>query len=278
MPGKKSSKVQNLRLTIQVVILVFVLLMSFNHSREEAGLPLMFGFTGAPSIHSTCPFGGLVTLYTYFTTGEFVRKLHPSNLVMLIGLLLLLVMTGASFCGWICPFGTVQELISKLGKALKIKKIKVPKYIDTPLLYLKYAVLLFVLFRTAKTGLLMFSNMDPYYALLNLWSDELSKLALIILGIVLLSSFFIERPWCRYACPLGAFQGLFNWLSIIKIKRKSDTCISCTLCNRNCPMGIDVMNNDAVNSPLCNRCLNCVDSCPKSKTLELKLSFPVNYK
>ncbi len=278
MATKKGAKVQTLRLTIQVVILIFVLLMSYNHAREEAQLPLVFGFIGAPSLHSVCPFGGIVSFYTYLSTGEFVKKIHPSNLIVLGGLLLLLVLTGASFCGWICPFGTVQELISKLGKTLKIKKVKLPKYIDTPLLFLKYGILIFVIVKTTQTGLLMFSNIDPYYALFNLWSDDLSKTALIILGIVLLLSFFIERPWCRYACPLGAFQGLFNWLSIIKIKRKSDTCISCTLCNRNCPMGIDVMGKDAVNDPLCNRCLNCIDSCPKNEALELKLSFPINYK
>ncbi len=278
MVSRKKKSVQRLRFTIQIIILVFVLLISYNHSREEANLPLVLGFTGAPSLHSICPFGGVVTFYTYITTGEFVRKLHPSNLIMLGGLLVLLILTGASFCGWICPFGTVQELISKLGKALKIKKIRIPKYIDAPLTYLKYGVLIFVIIRTTQSGLLMFQNMDPYYALFNLWSDELSKIALIMLGIVLVSSLFIERPWCRYACPLGAFQGLFNWVSIIKIKRNENSCISCSMCNRSCPMGIDVMNKNAVNHPLCNRCLNCVDACPVKETLDLKLSFPVNYK
>lgn len=274
----KKPNVQKVRLIVQIVILVFILMLSYNHAREEAGLPLMFGFQGAPSLHATCPFGGVVSAYTYFTSGEFVKKIHLSNFVLLFGLLTLLIITGASFCGWICPFGTVQELISKLGNKLKIKKIKVPKYIDTPLLFLKYGVLIFVVIRTTKTGLLMFQNIDPYYALFNIWSDEITKTALIILGIVLASSFFIERPWCRYACPLGAFQGLFNWVSILKIKRNSKTCISCTMCNKNCPMGINVMEGKAVNNPLCNRCLRCVDSCPINETLDIKLSFPVNYK
>ena len=88
---------------------------------------------------------------------------------------------------------------------------------------------------------------------------------------------FIPRAFCRYACPLGAFNGLFNSFSFISIKRDATTCTDCGRCTKACPVNIDVCAGATVRSVECMRCLKCVDACPVNSragdTLKLRTWF-----
>jgi len=88
----------------------------------------------------------------------------------------------------------------------------IPIKLDMLLRYLRYIILILVVVKTATTAKLLFSNFDPYFALFNIWSDEVTRLSLFILAVVLIVSLFIERPWCKYLCPFGALLGIFNFL------------------------------------------------------------------
>lgn len=113
---------------------------------------------------------------------------------------------GAVFCGWVCPFGTFQEWLGKIGRILFKKKYDnvIPHNIDRVLRYFRYIVAAWIIYITAVSGKLIFGDYDPYYALFNFWSDEVAVQALVILGFIVLASLIAERPWCKYACPLGA--------------------------------------------------------------------------
>jgi len=74
-----------------------------------------------------------------------------------------------------------------------------------------------------------------------------------------------ERAFCKYVCPLGAFNAILSRIPLFRIKREASTCISCSICDRACPMNIDVMKPDAVNSPECIACMECVTTCPTKK-------------
>ena len=82
-----------------------------------------FEEASAASIDALCPFGGVETLWQWVTTGEFVPKTHPSSLVLMVGLLLATMVSGAAFCGWICPFGTLQDALTWLRERLRIPAI-----------------------------------------------------------------------------------------------------------------------------------------------------------
>lgn len=269
----KSQKKDLIRLAVQIFFLALIILISFNHFRSEQGLPPLL--IGAPSLHAVCPFGGVVTIYTYFTQGTFIQKIHQSSFTLMWLVLVLTLLFGPVFCGWICPFGTVEEFIGKIGRKIFKKKYNnfFPSVIDKPLRYLRYVILLLVVYNTAISGKLLFANFDPYFALFNIWSSEVTRLSLLILGLILVGSLFVERPWCKYLCPFGALLGIFNFFRIVKLKRNEKTCINCKACDRVCPMNIDISTSKTITDPQCISCLLCTDEmdCPVSNSLNFSL-------
>lgn len=139
--------------------------------------------------------------------------------------------------------------------------------------YFRYILLLWVLINTAIVGKLIFSDYDPHYALFNLWSSEVSVTALVLLAIIIISSFFIERPFCKYICPFGALLGLFNFIRIFRLKRNENRCINCKLCDIKCSMLINISNKKIIRDPYCISCMECTEefTCPVNNTLQFEL-------
>lgn len=94
-----------------MALIVFV---SLRHGLAATG-----GDASTASIDALCPFGGLETLWRYITTGQFISKAHPSNLIIGLGLLISVLLAGSAFCGWICPFGTLQERVHGFSRWLQ---------------------------------------------------------------------------------------------------------------------------------------------------------------
>ncbi len=265
------TKDQKIRLGVQILFFILVGFIAVNHTLTEAGSSIPF--LASASVHAICPFGGVETFYQLVTTGGYIQKIHSSALVLMGIVFTLTILFGPVFCGWICPLGSIQEWIGKMGKKLFKKRYNhfIPKKLDSALRYLRYVLLLLVLYNTARSGMLLFANIDPYFALFHFWTGETAIAALVILGITLVLSLFVERAWCKYACPYGAMLGLFNPIRIFKIRRQSSTCIDCGLCNNSCPMNIEVSSKEAVKDHQCITCLNCTSdsSCPVGNTVQL---------
>lgn len=212
--------------------------------------------------HMICPMGGIVTLSRFFSQGLFIPKTSMSNFIILGAVLLVTILLGPVFCGWICPLGSIQDWMRKLSKLLKIKRIEVPKKINFALSFLRFGVLALIVFSTAKSLSLMFIKLDPYYALMHFWTGEVFPLSILILIVTLILSLFIDRPWCRWFCPLGAVLSVIGKISIFKIKKPSTNCISCGSCHRACPVGLHPEEKETVTDIRCIRCGLCSPSCP----------------
>ncbi len=262
----------NWRRLSQIFFLALIAFISVNHTLAESGNGI--AFLSDASLHAICPFGGVVTLYQLVTVGTFIQKIHSSSVILMGIVLLISLLLGPVFCGWICPFGTVQEWVGKLGKKFFKKKYNrlIPSGIDRSLRYFRFVVLGWVVFMTARSGTIVFSNIDPYYALFNFWTSEVAVAGLVMLGAVLILSLFVERPWCKYACPYGALLGLFNKVSLFKIRRKASSCVQCGKCSAVCPMNIDVATAETVDSTQCIRCYECTSekSCPVDDTITIE--------
>ena len=274
---------QTLRRISQIGVALFITYLIVRNAivGEASGIA-----TTSPEAY--CPLGGLETLYKYITTGtSFVSHTHLSNVVMLIAVLVVALLFRSAFCGWLCPLGFLQDLVSKfsgflqkrnpgLGRGVTSLKKKGARLavLDRYLRYIKYLVLVWAVGGAAVFGYMVFRDFDPWSALISIAEFSLTP-GFIILIITLAASFFIERPWCQYACPLGAASGLLGKLSPTYLKRDADVCTSCKLCTKTCPMGLKIHDVNTVKSVDCVTCLECVDACPVNGALEVKIGLPV---
>ncbi len=262
-----------IRLISQIFFFVVIALITWNHYLVESGSALPF--IGSSSLHAICPFGGVATLVSWVTLGAFVQKIHLSSIVIMVIIMILSFLLGPVVCSYVCPLGSIQEWFSKIGKKIFKGKFNtfIPKKLDKILRYGRYGVLIFTVYLTTQSLKLIFLEVDPYYALFNFWSDEATVGGIIVLVIVLMGSLFVERPWCKYACPFGAVVGLTNYFSIFKIRRKSSTCVNCQKCDTVCPMNIQVSSKDVIKDTSCIRCGLCTSehTCPIDNTVSLSI-------
>ena len=241
------------------------------------------------SAEAFCPFGGLETLYQYFAAGgTFVSHTHLSNLVIAAAVLITALLLRSAFCGWICPLGFIQDMFHSFSAWMQKRFVPFRKFmpsltqrgqpvwniLDRYLRLVKYGVLIWSITGAAIYGVMVFRDYDPWSALINVTEWTLTP-GLIILALTLIGSLFVERPWCRYACPLGAASGLLGKLSPVYLKREADACTTCKLCTRACPMGLQVHAATTITSLDCISCLECVDVCPREGAMEVRASVPL---
>lgn len=261
------------RYAVQAGVVVGVLALAVRHQRESGGPD------GASSVDALCPFGAVETLWTWATTGAFVAKLHPSNLVLGLGLLLSVVVAGNAFCGWVCPLGTVQDVLTWVRRRLHLPTVTLPSRVDRVARLGRFVVLAVVVVVSASTVQLWFAGFDPYVALFSLhwlFEPDLATMwpAWLVLAMVLASAVLVERAWCRYLCPLGAVLSVLGHASILRVRRSAWSCTGCDLCVRPCPVGIDVAKAAPAVSTDCIGCLECVATCPKGGALEVTAAAP----
>lgn len=261
------------RYALQFLFFSLVALFSLNQTlvQNGGGLPFFQNI----SLHALCPFGGVETLAHLLITGTLLQKVRVSAVFLLELVFILAVLFGPVFCGWVCPLGTVQEWVGKMGRhwfGTRRYNHFIPRRLDVILRYARYLVLTWVLYLTLRSASLVFQDYDPYFALFHFWRGEVAPTALLILEITLFLALFVERPWCKYACPLGAVLGLSNLIRIFTIQRRAGTCLQKgEACTTLCPMNIPVSQKTVVRDHQCLTCLECTSEagCPVSGTVFL---------
>lgn len=265
---RKINRIQLLRRIVLGVMLAVVTGFTIAHQK----------IASMPSIDALCPFGGIEAAYKFFAGGELLKKLAPSNIVLLVATVVLAVVLSRFFCGWLCAFGALQGAFGWLGKKLFKRTFTVPEKLDRYLRMIKYPLLAVILYFTWRTGTLVIRPYDPFAAyghlsagLGEVWAEF--AIGFVILVASMLLSMLYERAFCKYLCPLGAFNAILGRIPLFRIKRKAATCISCSKCDKVCPMNIDVSHPGEVKSMECIGCLECVTVCPtKVKSLETTLA------
>lgn len=220
-----------------------------------------------PGALGSCPIGSLQAV---ISSRKFRFSFYVLGMIMLFGIIL-----GRLICGFLCPFGLIQDLLHKIP----LPKVRVNPKVDRILRYLKYAVLLVlvillpILIRNevnmgytwfcqyvcpagTLAGLSLIAS-NPFLAQM---LGFLFSWKMCILVIVIISSTLIHRPFCKYLCPLGAIYGLFAKFSLYQMNLDKSKCVGCGKCEKVCPM--DVKCTTDINTAECIRCGRCKAACP----------------
>jgi polyferredoxin len=222
------------------------------------------------------PIAGLMNLKFWLLSGQ-IPRVHPAAMFLLLTFLATAFLFRKSFCSWLCPVGTISEYLWRLGKKVFKQNFPLPRWLDLPLRGLKYLLLGFFVWAVSSMSVagirdFMFSSygLIADVKMLNFFR-HIGETGLIVLGVFVLASLFVQNFWCRFLCPYGALLGLTSWLSPARIRRNTGTCIDCAKCAKACPSSLPVDKLLQIRSVECTGCLECVAVCPAEGALALSL-------
>jgi len=212
-------------------------------------------------------------------TPALFLRLDPLNLlanlaarsvpIILFPALLLLLLTllfGRFFCGWICPWGTLLDICRKIAQWFRLTKI----VRANPPLWPKYFILtvaiVLALFGTSISFVFLF---DPLCLSTSFWGwlvfSPLENKGIVWAGLaiipVILLEIFAARFWCRSICSLGALLGVFSRSPLIR-RKVNDACIDCGKCQRICPVSAVGADPRSTRTTECTVCWDCLKPCP----------------
>ncbi len=176
---------------------------------------------------------------------------------------ILTILLGRFFCGWLCPAILIYELNSNFSAWLKLASLKLPNFqFDRRL---KYGVLATGLILTSLVGSLLIATIYPpaiigreLYFVIAL--DGFGIGVVIFIGTLLFDLLVARRGFCRYVCPGGALYSLLGRYRFLRIRRIAESCNDCAKCNAVCEFGLDPMKDDFGQE--CNNCTACMAICP----------------
>jgi polyferredoxin len=189
---------------------------------------------------------------------------------------------GRLICGWACPFGLIQELLHKIPS----RKFNIPQKLN----YIKYFFLVVFVILLPLTVVDAFGYGELWYCKYVCPAGTLEAgLPMLILQpslgqtigylfynkLMILVGFIIwsilaSRPFCRTACPLGAFYALFKNLKLVKLRLVEENCTQCKECHSVCPMGVKF--NESPENAECISCLKCMDKACKFDAITLEIA------
>lgn len=237
-----------------------------------------------PGALASCPIGAMQAV---IGSHKFKFTYYIAGFLFLIGSLI-----GRFVCGWMCPFGLIQELIFKIPVPKKIKTFCADKFLRK----FKYLILLIFVILLPMFLTDMLGQGAPYFCKLICPAGMLEggiplvimNKALrstvgflyawkgVILALTIVASMIIYRPFCKYICPLGAIYSLFNPISVFRYKVDKTKCTNCGKCKKICDMGCNPSINP--NHTECIRCGKCKTACPtnaiKTDCLFIKQKSP----
>lgn len=221
-----------------------------------------------PGALGSCPIGAMQAV---IGSWNFKFAFYVAGFLVFFGALM-----GRFACGWLCPFGLIQELLHKIPFPRKVRAVPGDKLLRK----LKYLILLVFVILLPMFLVDVIGQGAPYFCKLLCPAGTLEggiPLVLLnrsmrgaigwlyawknlLLAATVILSILVYRPFCKYICPLGAVYSVFNPVSVFRYRVDKEACISCGACAKACQMQVDPVQN--ANHPECIRCGECKKACP----------------
>lgn len=186
----------------------------------------------------------------------------PPRLIAMTVFLIMVFLANRFICSWGCQLGTLQDVIFRINRGEKDRmgvfpQFKLPFAVTNSIRIITFAALTVIAF---AWGMDMIGAVDPFKIFK---PSVVAFYGWIFIGILLVASLFIYRPWCHLFCPFGLVAWLVEKVSIFKIKVNYDTCIACEKCVKACPSTVmeGILKRDRV-IPDCFSCATCIETCP----------------
>ncbi|NOZ86351.1 MAG: 4Fe-4S binding protein [Deltaproteobacteria bacterium] len=236
------------------VILIVPPILILEQRRYLRGLVLLFSLAYFGFLQASCPrLPGALELVLLHLTDKNPIAMHVVKVSVVLGTALLF---GRYYCGWICPKGTIQDYLYRPEL-----KIKVPERLDRILKNGKYLMLILLVSAPLLYNYQLFRKIGPFKVIFNLDGETV---LIVFLAVVLVSSIFIERPYCRYFCPEGGLLALVSLLAPHKIRVNINRCTACNVCSKVCPTDAITARKKEIPkiaASECIFCMKCVDAC-----------------
>jgi polyferredoxin len=183
------------------------------------------------------------------------------NVIFLAGMTFLILgislIFSRIFCGYVCPLGAAQELMSMVRFKPTLdydRELVKPRKMIRWILFIVFFILIITITFTLGVNIEYFIN--PLYGFLIIWfpTNLLLLIPLTLLIIVMIASIFVYRPFCRYLCPFGAIASLVGRFSPFKIRR-TEACLNCGICEKICPTLEGYKDSKKGECYLCYRCI-----------------------
>jgi len=225
---------------LSLLALGILLLKGFRYRKWILLLPI--GLVGFYLGGILCPLSSVQNIFLKWNNGYLILFLIPVVLALTVGRV---------FCGYVCPFGAIQELLHVEKWQLRIP-VKWRKLLGL----IKYGLLVYLVTRVLVTGSGIWQGVTPFKALFEWGGTALTITGTIVFAVL---SVVLWRPFCEFFCPLGALLSLLSRFSIFKLEATA-SCISCGLCTPKCPSL--ACKDGKISSADCFLCGDCVRVCP----------------
>lgn len=219
----------------------------------------------------TFVFSALGMIVTSVFKGQIDWETLKIPVWMLIATIPATALTGRFFCGFFCSFGAVQDFLWYISQKVFHKHFRIQEKTDRILKTVKYFILLFYIC-IVWSGILKLPFSGPWtvfgqYTSIGHWPGIQPILSIggFLLICIFISSFFVQRCFCRYFCPVGAVYTIISKFHFLKIQKPRTECGPCQLCTAKCSMGINLYETDQVNTGACIQCQQCIACCPRKK-------------
>ena len=188
------------------------------------------------------------------------QSIKLPSLLYFLGLIPITYLFGRVFCGWICPLGALQEFIFTSSRLKLFQSQRAQKTMRL----IRMSVLLLLLAQIIITQTNLYKKIDPFATIYNFYSAYL--IGWILVGILLISSLIIYRPFCKTICPIGLLLGWVSKIPGASVLGVKTNCSACSNCNNTCNIRAITHDNKVsiLENQECIRCGNCLSGCKKN--------------